>query len=92
MSEYVYGTDGHEGHWLTGEEIVRCRDCKHYTPESIDREERGFGVYEDVWEPGGCFNPERCPIDGDPFGDWHVVGIDTEPDGFCAWASRKESE
>jgi hypothetical protein len=29
MSEYVYGTDGHEGHWLTGEEIVRCKDCKH---------------------------------------------------------------
>ena len=28
MSEYIYGTDGHEGHWLTGEEIVRCRDCK----------------------------------------------------------------
>lgn len=25
--EYIYGTDGHEGHWLTGEEIVRCRDC-----------------------------------------------------------------
>ena len=30
MSEYIYGTDEHEGHWLTGEEIVRCRDCKHY--------------------------------------------------------------
>ena len=34
MSEYIVGTDGHEGHWLTGEEIVRCRDCrsKHYNP------------------------------------------------------------
>lgn len=29
MSEYVYGTDEHDGHWLTGEEIVRCRDCWH---------------------------------------------------------------
>lgn len=29
MSEYIYGTDGHEGHWLTGEEIVRCRDCRY---------------------------------------------------------------
>ena len=29
MSEYVYGTDGHEGHWLTGEEILRCRDCQN---------------------------------------------------------------
>lgn len=25
--EFIVGTDGHEGHWLTGEEIVRCRDC-----------------------------------------------------------------
>ena len=31
MSEYVYATDEHEGHWLTGEEIVRCRDCRHAT-------------------------------------------------------------
>lgn len=29
--EYVYGTDGHEGYWLTGEEIVRYRDCRHYS-------------------------------------------------------------
>lgn len=29
MTEYIYGTDEHEGHWLTGEEIVRCRDCEH---------------------------------------------------------------
>lgn len=33
MSEYVYGTDGHEGHWLTGEKIVRCRDCEFYNPD-----------------------------------------------------------
>ena len=30
MSEFIYGTDDHEGHWLTGEEIVRCRDCKFW--------------------------------------------------------------
>lgn len=29
MSEYIYATDEHEGHWLTGEEIVRCRDCDY---------------------------------------------------------------
>lgn len=34
MAEYVYGTDGHDGHWLTGEEIVRCRDCKYYEPNT----------------------------------------------------------
>lgn len=33
MTEYIYATDGHEGHWLTGEEIVRCRDCEHYREE-----------------------------------------------------------
>ncbi len=32
MSEYVYATDEHKGHWLTGEEIVRCRDCVAYEP------------------------------------------------------------
>ena len=32
MSEYIVGTDGHEGHWLTGEEIIRCKDCRHYKP------------------------------------------------------------
>ena len=30
MSEYIYATDEHKGHWLTGEEIVRCRDCTHF--------------------------------------------------------------
>lgn len=34
MSEYIYATDDHEGHWLTGEEIVRCRDCKHFKAET----------------------------------------------------------
>lgn len=33
MSEYIYATDEHEGHWLTGEEIVRCRDCREYSPK-----------------------------------------------------------
>ena len=35
MSEYIYGTDGHEGHWLTGEEIVRCRDCKNFASDEL---------------------------------------------------------
>ena len=33
MTEYIYGTDDHEGHWLTGERIVRCRDCIYYQPD-----------------------------------------------------------
>ena len=35
MAEYVYGTDGHEGHWLTGEEIVRCRDCVNHASDPL---------------------------------------------------------
>ena len=34
MSEYVYATDEHKGHWLTGEEIVRCRNCVWFTNSS----------------------------------------------------------
>ena len=36
MSEFIVGTDGHEGHWLTGEEIVRCRDCKNFESDYSD--------------------------------------------------------
>ena len=52
--EYVYGTDGHEGHWLTGEEIVRCRDCEHATDDGYGctlfgrREQVGSYRWEDV--------------------------------------------
>ena len=31
MSERIVATDGHEGHWFTGEEIVRCRDCTKWS-------------------------------------------------------------
>ena len=33
MTEYIYAIDEHEGHWLTGEEIVRCRDCAFFDDE-----------------------------------------------------------
>ena len=35
MSEYIYGTDGQENHWLTDEEIVRCRDCIYMSDECL---------------------------------------------------------
>lgn len=60
MSEYIYATDEHEGHWLTGEEIVRCRDCRFAIA-------KGYGC--------GRGNEEY---------------LDVEPNGFCAWAERKE--
>ena len=36
MSEYVYATDEQGGHWLTGEEIVRCRDCEYFESDYSD--------------------------------------------------------
>lgn len=50
------------------EEIVRCRDCKHYDPHPTDG--------------GVCFLPDG---DGD-FAHWEV-----EPNGFCAWAERRDA-
>lgn len=61
MSEYVYATDEHKGHWLTGEEIVRCRDCVHYY-ETEEYHPQGnydrrcckyFDTYDDEVEPDG---------------------------------------
>lgn len=34
--EFVVGTDGHGGHWVTGERIVRCRDCRFFWPAVAD--------------------------------------------------------
>lgn len=31
MSERIVATDDHEGHWYTGEKIVRCRDCAKWS-------------------------------------------------------------
>lgn len=89
MAEFVVDFySEHDG--VRCEEVVRCRDCKHYTPESMTREERGFGIYENTWEPGGCFNPERCSSVWDAVLEQMVpVGICTEPDGFCKWGVRR---
>ena len=91
MAEYVVEepSDG-SASWRVHERIVRCRDCEYYTPESMTREERMFGVYEDVWEPGCCFNPSRCSSTWDNIKEQMVpVGICTDADGFCAWGVRR---
>lgn len=61
MSEYIYGTDGHEGHWLTGEEIVRCRDCINKTTVgdrclffAMQLRETGTAVYPRITGDGFC--------------------------------------
>ena len=66
MSEYIYGTDGHEGHWLTGEEIVRCRDCMHrrrswngHHPNFIDHFFCAYTGGHEVKPDGFCAWGER---------------------------------
>lgn len=61
MTEYIVGTDEHEGHWYTGEEIVRCRDCRHATISSFGHikycekfvlpDEDGYGAEPQVMLP-----------------------------------------
>lgn len=75
------------------EEIVRCRDCKWFTPEHFYEEERGFGVVEILSDPPDCGNPERCSHHYDSLAKKTVpVHIATDPDGFCAWGKRKEDD
>lgn len=75
MSEYIYGTDEHEGHWLTGERIVRCRDCKHmHTVKSWC-----WGI--DVDECWLHADHESGALGKEP----------TEPNGFCAWGERRDA-
>ena len=77
MAEYVYGTDGHEGHWLTGERIVRCRDCKH-SSVSFD-ETRTMCRY---WSMNSYDDSESS--------HGYTLYPVVKPDGFCAWGERKE--
>lgn len=62
MSEYIYATDEHKGHWLTGEEIVRCRDCLSW--------HKGYcykHVYEVANEYGDMFTEGVFPMDDSDF-------------------------
>ena len=54
------------------EEIVRCRDCKHFTPKGTHKFENGK------------VNADFCE---------YIRGwmLQITPDGFCAWAERKEA-
>ena len=55
-------------------EIVRCRDCKHY------RAHKWFEVV--VGTPLGTDISDVCLLWAD--------GCKVEPDGFCAWAIRRD--
>lgn len=61
--EYVYGTDGHEGHWLTGEKIVRCRECENFESDYSDGAMFGATVCWG-WDNGHDY---PCPTHPDGF-------------------------
>jgi len=65
MSEYIYTTEGAFGlRECTGEEIVRCRDCKYYQPKegamlSCKFEYHGFTQWKLAEPDGFCAWGER---------------------------------
>lgn len=71
-------------------EIVRCRDCRWFTPEEIYEEYRDFAHSEIMVEPPSCGNPERCNKHYDSAtGKYVPVHIVTQPGGFCAWGEPR---
>lgn len=65
--EYVYGTDGHEGHWLTGEEVVRCRDCMY------SRKDGTLCMFFMSWVPvagGDEYEETSADVEPDGFCAW----------------------
>lgn len=69
MAEYVYGTDGHEGHWLTGEEIVRCMDC------DLSLKDGTRCTFFAGWEPiagGDEYELVNAEVEPDGFCKWGV--------------------
>lgn len=80
MTEYIYGTDDHEGHWLTGEEIVRCRDCRH--------------AFEVIWPVQSNIPSDYLDCTGELVECWDYYNDEPKdnpvpPNGFCAWGERK---
>ena len=56
------------------EEIVRCRDCRHYREHKFFKSTLGMGLGTDISDVCMFFSN----------------GVKVEPDGFCAWAERRE--
>jgi hypothetical protein len=76
--EYVYGTDGREGHWLTGESIVRCHNCK-YAHE--DKRCTSIG-----WVSVLTCDSEQWSTSG------LMPSHEVKPEGFCSWGEEKTNE
>lgn len=81
MSEYIVNLSADwaskQGEKLT--EIVRCRDCKYadisYTHAAVTGELHCYGYLVESW---------------DWYNDLPSDGVKVKPDGFCAWAERRQ--
>jgi Lar family restriction alleviation protein len=64
-----------DGENIIREEIVRCRDCEH-AEESESGSLHCIGYLVEKW---------------DYYNDEPSYGRQVEPDGFCAWAERRDA-
>ncbi|MBF4808157.1 MAG: hypothetical protein HXK26_05630 [Lancefieldella rimae] len=74
--EYIVGTDGNSGHWLTGEPIVRCRDCKYM--ETVDLSSHFGGDHK--------HDQQEC----NRVRSFDCFFMPIELDGFCAWGEMRD--
>lgn len=72
--------NGYEAwHWLpVRERIVRCRDCKHVHVRHPLNPTTGVSAGIEDWRCDYFWNAEELPK--------------VQPDGFCSWGKRRESE
>lgn len=80
MAEYVVEEPSdRSASWRVYEQIVRCKDCE----------------YARIMRPLDWRTGKPSTVIEEWYCQWHSNqegASDIEPDGFCAWASRKESE
>ena len=87
MSEYILKVPEYEPPYdpavqaaSLGEEIVRCRDCKH--------------GHEVIWPPSWNLPADWLDCTGELVETWDYYNDEemmnpVKPDGFCAWGERK---
>ena len=87
----MYYPDERDDPMMVGEEVVRCRDCKHLDDSEYKRWDNSLA--ECYGEP-----PLFCNLLS--FNEWRMDGdrrvaetsfAEVEPDGFCAWGKRRDA-
>ena len=97
MSEHIYEDSDmeHERYHVIPfgsmrEKIVRCRDCEHLDDSEYRRWDNSLAE---------CYGEPPLFCDLLSFNEWRMDGdrrvaetsfAEVEPDGFCAWAERRD--